>query len=116
MQEQEKGVPEEKKTSLRLDFSLQSPEERTELVHTIVENTPQEKLTSKYLEILADYIIFAMDKKERKERKITTENRMVTVNKREVSFEGLVGKFENGEDGIYNMIINDKNVLLTPKY
>jgi len=28
----------------------------------------------------------------------------------------LVGKFENGEDGIYNMIINDKNVFLTPKY
>lgn len=41
---------------------------------------------------------------------------MVTINKRETSFEGLVGKFETGEDGIYNMIINDKNVLLTPKY
>ena len=27
-----------------------------------------------------------------------------------------MGKFENGEDGIYNMIINDKNVILTPKY
>ena len=33
---------------------------------------------------------------------------MVTINKRETSFEGLVGKFETGEDGIYNMIINDK--------
>lgn len=57
-----------------------------------------------------------MDKKEKKEKKINTENRMVTINKRETSFEGLVGKFENGEDGIYNMIIEDKNVLLTPKY
>jgi len=41
---------------------------------------------------------------------------MVTINRRETSFEGLVSKFETGEDGIYNMIINDKNVLLTPKY
>lgn len=41
---------------------------------------------------------------------------MVTINKRETSFEGLVSKFENGEDGIYNMIISDKNVFLTPKY
>ena len=42
---------------------------------------------------------------------------MQTLNARQTSFEGLASKFENGEDGIYNMIINnDKNVLLTPKY
>lgn len=41
---------------------------------------------------------------------------MTTVNKRETSFEGLVEKFENGEDGIYNMITNDKNIIFTPKY
>lgn len=40
---------------------------------------------------------------------------MVTVNKRETSFEGLVGKLENGEDGIYNMIANDKNIIFRPK-
>ena len=101
---------------LKLDYSIQNPEERVELVRKIVEKTPSEKLNNKYLEVLADYIIFAMTKKERKEKKITTENRMVTVNKRETSFQGLVSKFQNGEDGIYNMIINDKNVLLTPKY
>ena len=56
-----------------------------------------------------------MDKEERKRKKILTDNRMVTVNKRETSFEGLVGKLENGEDGIYNMIANDKNILFTPK-
>ena len=82
----------------------------------IIENTPQEQLNHRYLEILANYIIFAMNKKEKKEKNITTDNRLVTINKRETSFEGLVSKFENGEDGIYNMIINDKNVLLTPKY
>ena len=101
---------------LRLDYSLENPEDRVKLVNKIVENTPPQKLNNKYLQILADYIIFAMTKLEKKEKNINTDNRMVTINKRETSFQGLVGKFENGEDGIYNMIINDKNVLLTPKY
>lgn len=100
---------------LKLDYSIQSPQQRVELVHKIVNSFPPEKLTNRFLEILADYIIFAMTKAERKNREINTDNRMVTINKRETSFQGLVSKFENGEDGIYNMIINDKNVLLTPK-
>ena len=101
---------------IKLDYTLEQPSARVQLVNKIVESTPPEKLNKKYLEILADYIIFAMDKKQKKEKKINTDNRMVTINKRETSFQGLVSKFENGEDGIYNMIINDKNVLLTPKY
>lgn len=100
---------------LELDYSLETPQERNELVHKIVAETPEEQLTPKYLEILSDYIIFAMDKEERKQKRILTENRMVTVNKRETSYEGLVGKLENGEDGIYNMITNDKNIIFTPK-
>ena len=101
---------------LKLDYTIQSPEERTQLVKKIIENAPQDKLNPKYLQILSNYIIFAMDKKEKKQKSINTENRMVTINRREISFEGLISKFETGEDGIYNMIINDKNVLLTPKY
>ena len=69
----------------------------------------------KYLEILADYLILCMEKQEKKERKILTENRMMTVNKRETSFEGLVSQLENGEDGIYNMITNNKNTIFQPK-
>ena len=99
----------------RMDYSIESPEERNELVKKIIDETPPEKLTPKYLEILTDYIIFAMDKQERKEKKILTDNHMVTVNKRETSYEGLVSKLENGEDGIYNMITNDKNIIFTPK-
>mgnify|MGYP003427388820 FL=1 len=71
--------------------------------------------TEKYLEILADYLILCMEKQERKEKRILTENRMSTVNKRETSFEGLVGQFENGEDGIYNLINKKKNVIFQPK-
>lgn len=100
---------------LKLDYKLESPVERTELVRKIIEQTPPAQLTNRYLEILSDYIIFAMDKQERKNKKILTDNRMVTVNKRELSFQGLVGKLENGEDGIYNMIANDKNIIFTPK-
>jgi hypothetical protein len=50
-----------------------------------------------------------LEKKEGKDHELITENRMVTVNRRETSFEGLVAQFENGEDGIYNLINNDKN-------
>ena len=32
---------------------------------------------------------------------------MTTINKRETSFEGLIGQFENGEDGIYNFVNYD---------
>lgn len=101
---------------IKLDYSIQQPKKRVEIVEKIIENTPPEKLTPRYLQILSDYIIFAMDKKQRKEKTINTDNRMVTVNRRQTSFEGLVSKFETGQDGIYNMIINDKNVILTPKY
>lgn len=100
---------------IKMDFSLETPEERKAKVEEIISNTPPEKLTPLYLEKLADYIIFAMDKEERKQKKILTDNRMVTVNKRETSFEGLVGKLENGEDGIYNMITEDKNIIFAPK-
>ena len=56
-----------------------------------------------------------MEKQEKKERKILTENRMMTVNKRETSFEGLVSQLENGEDGIYNLITENKNQIFQPK-
>ena len=112
----EKAIVEENiKPVRKLDYTLETPQERNKLVKLIVAETPPEQLTNRYLEILTDYIIFAMDKEERKERKILTDNRMVTVNKRETSFQGLVGKLENGEDGIYNIITNDKNIIFTQK-
>lgn len=56
-----------------------------------------------------------MEKEEKKEKKILTDNRMTTVNKRETSFEGLVAQLENGEDGIYNLITNNKQMIFQPK-
>ena len=101
---------------LKLDYTIQSPVERNELVKKIVESLPPQKLTNRYLEILADYIIFAKTKEQRKKQEsINTENRMITINKRQTSFQGLVGKFENGEDGVYNLFTEDKNIIFTPK-
>ena len=98
---------------IKLDYSLETPEERNELVQRILSDNPEPN--EKYLEVLADYLILCMEKQEKKEKKILTENRLATVNKRETSFEGLVSQFENGEDGVYNLINNDKNMYLTIK-
>lgn len=57
-----------------------------------------------------------MTKQEKKQKKIDTNNHIITVKKHETSYQGLLSKFQNGEDGVYNMIIaNDKNIILTPK-
>ena len=57
-----------------------------------------------------------MERQEKKEKKILTENRLATISKREISLEGLASQFENGEDGIYDLISeNNKSVLFKPK-
>ena len=100
----------------KLDYSVKTPQERKALVEQIVKDASPNQLTEKYIEILSNYIIMAMDKEEKKKKEIMTDNRLITINKRETSYQGLVSKFENGEDGLYNITIeNDKNILLTPK-
>lgn len=98
---------------IKLDYSLNSPKERLELVNKILEIEPEP--SQKYLEILADYLVFCMEKKEKQEKRILTENRLTTVNKREVSFEGLVNQFESGENGVYNLVNNNKHAIFQPK-
>ena len=102
-------------TYIKMDFSLETPEEILKKVEEIIANTPQEKLTPYYLDKLGEYLTIPIEKKERLENKILTDNHMQTVNKREFSFEGLVERLENGEDGIYGMIANDKNIIFSPK-
>lgn len=112
MNEMAAGQPND---TLRLDPTIQDSNERNQLVKKILAQTPPEKLTPKYLEYLATYITYPLDKKERLQNKIITQNHASWTNKRELSFEGLVQKFENGEDAIYGMIANDKNIIFTPK-
>lgn len=100
-------------TIVKLDYTLTTPEERVKLVEQILEENPDPN--EKYLEVLADYLILCMEKQEKKEKKVLTENRMATVNKRETSFEGLVSQLENGEDGIYNLMNDSKVTIFQPK-
>lgn len=106
-------------TYIKMDYSLETPEERVKKVEEIIANTPEERLTPYYLEKLAEYIVIPINKKERLENNILTSNHMITVNRRELSFEGLVERIsgENGEnrDAIHNMITNDKNIIFSPK-
>ena len=83
------------------------------MVERILAETPNP--SEAYLETLADYLVLCMEKQEKKERKLLTDNRMATVNKRETSYEGLVSQLENGEDGIYNMMTSNKNTIFQPK-
>lgn len=101
---------------IHLDYSLKTMEERVALVDKIVKTANPSQLTHKYLDILSDYILDARTKAEKKDKTILTNNRMVTVNKREISYEDLVSKFENGEDGVSNLIVeNNKSIILSPK-
>lgn len=101
---------------LKLDYTLETPEERNQLVADILSEMDEDDLNPNYLDVLADYLILCMEKQEKKEKKILTENRLATVNKREVSYEGLVSQFENGEDGVYNLISeNNKTAIFQPK-
>ena len=44
---------------IKLDYTLETPEERNELVKKILEENPNPN--EKYLEILADYLILCME-------------------------------------------------------
>lgn len=98
---------------IKMDYSLETPEERVKKVEEIIANTSPEKLKSVYLDKLATYILDACEDLK-KEKCILTDGHMVSVKRRETSFEGLVTRFENNEntgDAIYNMIANDKNII-----
>ena len=99
---------------MKLDYSITDPEERRDLVAKIIEEVGADNLNDRALEIMTDYMVFCMEKQEKKEKQILTDNRMTTVNKREASMQGLTDKLENGEDGLYNLITNDKNVIFAP--
>ena len=98
---------------IKLDYTLTDPQERKVLVEQILAENPEP--SPAYLEILADYLVLCLDKQEKKQKALLTDNRLITVNRRETSFEGLVSQLESGEDGIYPLIKEDKNAIFYPK-
>ena len=97
----------------KLDWSISSQQQRQKIVQKIVDDTPAELLTSQCLEELASYL--TQTQKTKKDKTILTDNRLVTVNKRETSYEGFVSKLEGGEDSFFNFIGGGKEVFLTQK-
>ena len=100
-----------------LDYTLSTAEQRKEYIQKILKNyTP----TSNELSLLADYLLFTRDKNQTKKERsqeysITTPNREQTVNKRQISYEGLIEKLENGEDGLLALISDNKSIKLDNK-
>lgn len=98
----------------KLDYSIKDPQKRSKIVHEIIDKTPSNKLNSYYLQELANYLI--QNSNTKKQKTVLTDNRMITINKRQTSYQGLVSKLEKGEDRVYNfMIQGDKNIILVPK-
>lgn len=104
---------------IKLDYSLTNIQDRIDLVNKILEENPNP--SNAYLEILSTYIIVPIEKEERKAQKkkensVLTENHLSVINDHEISYEGLVSKLENGEDGIYNLMADKtKKLPLKPK-
>lgn len=100
---------------VKLDYSIKSLEERKALVQDIVDG--DELLNQKQIGYLADYLLFTADSKQtgrekKKSHPIITKNREVTIAKRQTSLEDTVASLSNGEDGLYSMIVDDRNLLL----
>ena len=105
---------------MNLDYSLKDVDSRIQCVNDILANTPNDKLTTQYKTSMADYILFVGGKNQTKKERnsdhsLITKNREITIKKREVSFEDMASSLENGEDGIYQLINNNKNQILDPK-
>ncbi len=103
-----------------LDYSLKTTEERVACVCDTLASLPKEKLTRKYKEIMADYILMVTEPSQTKKEKhseyqVLTSNRQTTIDKRQVSFEQMVDTLENGEDGIYALINHDRKQYLDNK-
>lgn len=100
-----------------LDYSLTTSDQRIEYVNDLLSSYSP---NTNELSLLTDYILFTRDKNQTKKEKIseysiTTPNRESTISKRQISYEGLIEKLENGEDGIYSLLAEGKEIKLDNK-
>ena len=82
-----------------LDTHLKTSEERLAFVNNLLADpnfTPSEA----ELEWMANYLTYPLEVEERRERKIMTDNRKVTIEAHETSFDSLASKFEAGDDAL----------------
>ena len=56
--------------NINLDYTISDQQGRVEMVEKIIENADKDTLTPKFLESLSDYVLFAMDKQQKKSKEI----------------------------------------------
>lgn len=100
-----------------LDYTLTTAEERQDYINSLLKTYAP---STNELSLLADYLLFTRDRNQtKKERQqdypVTTPNREQTIDKRQISYEGLVDKLENGEDGIYSLMTDNREMKLDNK-
>lgn len=100
-----------------LDNSIENVQQRKEIVEKICAKAEEleEELSSAELERLANYLIYSMDKAERRERKILTDSRKATIDKNELSYEGLQMAKVDTDISVESLVREDKNQRLTVK-
>lgn len=95
---------------MKLDYSIVDSQERIKYINNLL--SEQSYWSSRDLQKMADYLIFSCTDHN---REILTNNRMVTINRRETSFQGLAERLEGGEDALHSLVRQDKQTILTPK-
>lgn len=95
---------------MKLDYTLTDAQKRNQLVKDTL--ATRDHWSSAELRQMADYILAAVDNMEKRE--ILTDNRLVTINRREVSFQSLADRLDGGEDALHGLIKNDKHMILSP--
>lgn len=104
--------------TINLDYKLKTTPERVNLIKDILLNDfNNEAIPAHYCEIMANYILSPLTKKEKKARFILQPNREATINKRETSLESIFFKFskDGNEDAAQTIFNQDKNQYLCPK-
>jgi len=92
---------------MNLDYAIVDAAERIKYIQNLLKD--QTYWSSRDLQKMADYILRGSDDT------ILTPNRLVTINRREISFQGLSDCLEGGEDALHALIRPDKQTILTPK-
>ena len=95
---------------MKLNYEITDVRARQALVEEILRT--RESWTAIELKQMADYILAADERIEKRE--ILTDNRLVTINRREISYQSLANKLDGGEDALHSLIKNDKHMILSP--
>lgn len=104
------------KLPFKLDYTIATPEERAKYIKEKTELYPIPQTDTSALEMCSNYILDGLSHTEKKTHNITSDNRRKTIDKHETSFEGLISKFESGEDGVYQLMSHlGKAEYITPR-